>query len=391
MKTSYDVIVIGCGGIGSAATYWLSRSAGAEVLALEQFALGHDRGESQDHSRIVRLAYHAPAYTALTRHTFAAWAAVEDEAGLQLITRTGGLDLELVDGAPRFLNHYADAMESAAIPFEALSAADVMARWPQFTLPDGVCALFQPDAGLVDARRANAAHVALARAHGATILANTPVRSITPLPDGVEVRTDTASFRAARLVITAGPWSNQLLQHVGLRLPLTVTQEQVTYFQTPHLREFAPARFPIWIWHGDARDCFYGFPVYGEVATKAGQDVGGEVVSADTRSFERNPRADAELRRFLERYIPRSLGPELYTKTCLYTLTPDRDFVIDTLPGHPQIALAIGAGHAFKFAGLIGRILSQLTLDGSSAYPINTFRLNRPALTDGSYRAAFMV
>jgi sarcosine oxidase len=391
MRTTYDVIVIGCGGIGSAAAYWLSREAGAGVLGLEQFALGHDRGESQDHSRIVRLAYHAPAYTALTRHTFAAWAAVEEESGLQLVTRTGGLDLELVEGAPRYLNHYAAAMDSAGIPYEALSAADVRARWPQFTLPDAVQALFQPDAGLVDARRANAAHVALARAHGATILPETPVRGITPLPDGVEVQTDAATFRASRVVITAGPWSNQLLRHVSLELPLTVTQEQVTYFQTPHLREFAPDRFPIWIWHGDARDCFYGFPVYGEVATKAGQDVGGDVVTADTRTFTRNPRADADLRRFLERYIPRSLGPELYTKTCLYTLTPDRDFVIDTLPGHPQIALAIGAGHAFKFAGLIGRILSQLALRGCSDYPIDSFRLDRPALTDPRYAAAFMV
>lgn len=388
---TYDYIVIGCGGIGSAATYWLSRSAGAEVLALEQFALGHDRGESQDHSRIIRLAYHAPAYTALTRHTFAAWREVEEEAGLQLVLRTGGLDLELVNGAPRYINHYAEAMRAASIPFDELDAAEVMARWPQFTLPDSACALYQADAGLVDARRANAAHVALARARGATILAETPVRAIRPLPDGVEVATDTATFRARRLVITAGPWSNQLLRYVGLELPLTVTQEQVTYYQTPHLREFAPDRFPIWIWHGDARDCFYGFPVYGEVATKAGQDVGGEVVTADSRSFTPNPRSAAELHAFLERTIPRSLGPELYTKTCLYTLTPDRDFVIDTLPGHPQIALAIGAGHAFKFAGLIGRILSEIALNGTSSYPIDAFRLDRPALIDPEYQPGFMV
>jgi sarcosine oxidase len=383
--------VIGCGGIGSAACYWLSRELGAGVLGLEQFALGHGRGESDDHSRIVRLAYHAPAYTALTRHTFTAWAEAEEESGVRLVTRTGGLDLELVNGAPRYINHYADAMDSAAIPYERLSATAVRARWPQFALPDAVQALFQPDAGLVDARRANAVHAALARARGATLLAETPVRGITPLPDAVEVHTDTATFRAARLLITAGPWSNQLLGHLGLTLPLTVTQEQVTYFQTPQLRAFAPDRFPIWIWHGDARDCFYGFPVYGEIATKAGQDVGGEVVSADTRSFERNPRADAELRRFLERYIPGFLGPELYTKSCLYTLTPDRDFVIDTLPGLPQVAVAIGAAHAFKFAGLIGRILGQLAVQGRSDYPIDAFRLNRPALTDPAYGATFMV
>jgi sarcosine oxidase len=392
MKTTYDYIIIGCGGIGSAAAYWLARAAGTEVLAIEQFALGHDRGESQDHSRIIRLAYHDPAYTALTRHTFAAYAAVEEESGVPLVLKCGGLDLELVQDEPRYLGHYADAMDAAAIPFDALSAQEVMDTWPQFTLDDRVQALFQPDGGLVDARRANAAHVALARAHGATILSDTPVRAIRPRGDqSVEVDTDRGTFRAAKLVVAAGPWSAQVLRDVGLSLPLTVTQEQVTYFQTPHLRDFAPDRFPIWIWHGDARDCFYGFPVYGEVGTKAGQDVGGDVVTADTRSFTPNPRAHADLLRFLERNIPRSLGPELYTKTCLYTLTPDRDFIIDSVPGHPQISIAIGAGHAFKFAGLIGRILSEMATTGASSYPIERFRLGRPALTDPSYQAAFMV
>jgi sarcosine oxidase len=391
MKHTYEYIVIGCGGIGSAATYWLARQAGAEVLGIEQFALGHDRGESQDHSRIIRLSYHNPAYTKLTRHTYEAYREIEEEAGLQLVFKTGGIDLELIDDEPQYINHYADSMEAEGIPFDALSAQEVMETWPQFVLPDNVQGLFQPDGGLVDARRVNATHVALARAHGATILSETPVRSITPDGEGVEVVTDKATYRARRVVVTAGAWSNQVLRNVGLNLPLTVTQEQVTYFQTPHLREFAPDRFPIWIWHGGDHACFYGFPVYGEVATKAGQDVGGDVVTADTRTFTPNPRAHADLYRFLERHIPRSLGPELYTKTCLYTLTPDRDFIIDTVPGHEQIAVAIGAGHAFKFAGLIGRILSELAIEGETAFPIDLFTLNRQALTDPNYQATFMV
>lgn len=392
MKTAYEYIVVGCGGIGSAAAYWLARAAGREVLAIEQFALGHERGESQDHSRIIRLAYHAPAYTALTRHTYAAWAAAEDESGVQLVHRTGGLDFELVAGEqPQYIGHYADSMDAAGIAYERLGAAEVMARWPQFRLPGAARALYQADSGLVDARKANAVHATLARARGATILESTPVRAIRPSGDGAEVDTAAGTFRARRVVVASGAWSNQVLRAAGTTLPLTVTQEQVTYFATPHLREFAPDRFPIWIWHGGARECFYGFPVYGEVAAKAGQDVGGEVVTADTRTFEPNPRAHADLLRFLETYIPRMVGPELYTKTCLYTLTPDRDFVIDRLPAHPQIAVAIGAGHAFKFAGLIGKILSQLAVDGRSEYPIDAFRIDRPALTDPSFPASFMV
>jgi sarcosine oxidase len=392
MKTAYEYIVVGCGGIGSAALYWLARAAGAEVLGIERFGLGHDRGESQDHSRIIRLSYHAPAYTTLTPHTYAVWREVEEESGVQLVLKTGGLDLELVEGQqPQYIGHYAESMRTAGIAHEQLTARQVSERWPQFVLPDAVQALYQPDSGLVDARKANAVHTTLARARGAMILERTPVRSIQPRGDTVEVRTDDATFTARRVVVASGAWSSTLLGGLGIQLPLTVTQEQVTYFQTPHLREFAPGRFPIWIWHGGPRSCFYGFPIYGEVATKAGQDVGGDVVTADTRTFEPNPRAAADLRRFLERYIPRSLGPELYTKTCLYTLTPDRDFVIDTLPEHPQIAIAIGAGHAFKFAGLLGRILGDLATQGETSYPIDAFRLSRPALTDPSFPASFMV
>ncbi len=390
MKTSYEYIVLGCGGIGSAAVYWLSRVAGKEVLGLEQFRLGHDNGGSQDHSRIIRLSYHAPEYTALTPHTYEAYAEVEEESGVQLVFRTGGLDLELVrDGQSEFVNLYASAMRDAGIPHEELSADQVMDRWPQFRLEQEVRAVYQPDGGLVDPRKTNAAHIALARARGATVLDEAPVLGVSTTSDGVEVSTPRGVFSARRLVVTAGSWTNNVLCHVGMTLPITVTQEQVTYFQSPRLREFEPDRFPIWIWHGGARDCFYGFPVYGEAATKAGQDVGGDVVTPETRTFEPNPRAAADLYGFLERRIPDFLGPELYTKTCLYDMPPDRNFIVDSLPEHPQIIVAVGAGHAYKFAGLLGRILSELATEGRTVYPIDSFNIDRPALTDPSYPAVF--
>lgn len=390
MKTAYEFIVVGCGGIGSAAAYWLSRQAGKEVLGLEQFALGHDNGGSQDHSRIIRLSYHAPEYTALTPHTYTAWEEVEEESGVQLVFKTGGLDLGPIDGqGAKSLQEYAAAMRTADIPHEELSAEEVMQRWSQFRLSESERALYQASSGLVDARKANAVHTVLARARGATILDRCPVWSIRPVGDSVEVRTDEGTFTTRRLVVTSGAWTNKVLKSVGIEWPLTVTQEQVTYYETPHLRDFAPDRFPIWIWHGEGRDCFYGFPVYGEVATKAGQDVGGDVVTVDTRTFEPNPRALENLRDFLETHIPGFLGPVLYTKTCLYTMPPDRNFVIDTLPEYPQIAVAVGAGHAFKFASLIGRILSQLATDGRTTYPIEAFRIDRRALADPTYPPSF--
>ena len=148
-------------------------------------------------------------------------------------------------------------------------------------------------------------------------------------------------------------------------------------------------RFPIWIWHGAEE--FYGFPVYGEVATKLGQHMGGHEVTADSRTFEADPLRRKRQEEFLADHVPGFLGPELYTKTCLYTIPPDQNFVLDSVPGFPQVTVAIGAGHAFKFASLLGRILAELALDGRSTCPIDTFRIDRPALTDPSFPRSFHV
>ena len=389
MRTAYEFIVVGCGGIGSAAAFRLARAHGPDVLALERFALGHDAGASQDHSRIIRLSYHAPEYTALTPHTYRAWREVEAETGVQLVVKTGGLDVgEEAFGA---LDEYAGTMSAAGIPFRRLSAAETMAEFPQWRLDGRHAALYQEETGLVDARKGNQAHQLLARAHGATILDNTPVTAIRPLGDGagVEVVTDAATFTCRRLVVAADAWTNQVLADAGFAMPLTTTQEQVTYWATPKIRDFAPDRFPTWIWHGP--QAFYGFPVYGEVATKAGVDVGGDVVDLDTRTYERNPRADALLRGFLDERIPGYVGPELYTKTCLYTMPPDRQFTVATLPDHPQIAVCQGAAHAYKFAALLGEILCELATTGASSHPIGAFSATRPALTDPSFRAEFNI
>jgi sarcosine oxidase len=385
-KKAFEYIVVGCGGIGSAAVYWLSRAAGSEVLGLEQFHLGHDRGGSEDHSRIIRLSYHDQAYTTLTPHTYQAWSEIEDESGIRLVFETGGLDLESVEDAPDYINHYAGAMAAVGIPYEELSAQEVMDRFPQFTLDESVLGVYQPGAGFVDAGRANTVHIALARARGATVLDEAPVYGVRTAGEGVEVETAAGTFSARKLVVAAGAWTNRVLGHLGYGIPITCTQEQVTYFRTPHLWEFAPERFPVWIWHGGPGYTFYGLPVYGAAGSKAGQDTGGDVVSVDTRTFDPNPRILATLRDFLQRYIPRSLGPELYTKTCLYDMPPDREFVLGTVPGIAQVAFFCGAGHAFKFAGLVGRILSEIALEGRTRYEIDAFRPDREALTDPDYR-----
>jgi sarcosine oxidase len=268
-----------------------------------------------------------------------------------------------------------------------MDSAEVMRRWPQWRLDETIKGIFQPDGGLVDAARGLATHVRLARGRGACILEHQPVTGIRPRADGVEVSTEEATYACRSLVLTGGAWTSRLLAMVGRKLPLTVTQEQVTYFATPDRETFAPERFPIWIWH--APDCFYGFPVYGEPGCKVAQDLGGEEVTVETRTFDANPAALARVEAFLSRHLPGALGPILYTKTCLYTLSPDRDFILDRLPEYPQISMVIGCGHAYKFASLIGKILCQFARRGETEYAIPMCRLDRPALTDPTFPRAF--
>jgi sarcosine oxidase len=163
----------------------------------------------------------------------------------------------------------------------------------------------------------------------------------------------------------------------------------VTYFATANLRDFAPDRFPIWIWHGEGDEEFYGFPVYGEVATKAAQDLGGPEVTLDRRAWEPDPVRVERVARFLDRVLPGYGGPELYTRCCLYDMPPDRDFVIDRVPGHPRLAVCVGAGHAAKFASLLGRILAELVAEGGTELPIEPFRADRPALSDPAFAPAY--
>ncbi|HEX9922140.1 MAG TPA: N-methyl-L-tryptophan oxidase [Anaerolineae bacterium] len=390
MKTNYDYIVLGCGGIGSGAAYWLARRAGAEVLGLEQFELGHHHGGSQDFSRIIRLTYHHEDYTRLTPHTYTAWATLEEESAVQVVTKTGSIELALLDSPHRReIDIYAGAMDAAEIPYERIDGDEVMRRFPQFRLEQAVDALWQADTGIADAIKGNAAHVALARSYGATILARCRVQAIRPVDGGVDVDTEQGTFSCGRLIITTGAWADQMLADVGLNLSLTATQEQVTYYATPNLRDFAVGRFPVFISHGD--DVIYGFPVYGEVATKAAIDASGPAVTPETRTYEADPERERRVETWLQQYIPGFLGPKMYTKTCLYTMPRDRNFVIDTLPEHPQIAICVGAGHAYKFASLLGKIMSELALDGQTDYPIAPFTLRRPAITDPDFAPVFHI
>ena len=382
-RRDWDAIVIGLGAIGSAAAYWLSTRLGDRVLGLEQFEMGHPNGASQDHSRIIRYSYHRPDYVRLARRAYASWAQVEAESGERVVTITGGLDLWPTD-AFYPIDDYTGSLTAEGIPFELLDADEIRRRWPQWHIDDATTGLFQADGGLADPIRGNRAHRDLAVRRGATLRERAPVARIRDAGGGEHEVTiaDGTIYRTARVVIAADAWTNDLLTQFDRRLPLTVTKEQVTYFACPDPSAYDPDRFPIWIWQNEP--CFYGFPTYGEAGPKVAQDVGGEVVSPQTRTFDRDEAAFARVEAFMAAHLPGALGPPILTRTCLYTLTPDRDFVVDRLPDTPGIAVVLGAAHGFKYASVLGRILAEILVDGTtpSAGEIDAFRIDRAALCE---------
>lgn len=391
-RREWDVIVVGLGALGSAAAYWASTRAGTRVLGLERFELGHANGASADHSRIIRLSYHRPDYVRLAKRAYTTWREVEAEAGGDpIVTVTGGLDLWPADPAIP-MRDYTDSLTAEDVPFELLDAAEVMRRWPQWHLADDVTAMWQVQGGLADPYMGNAAHRRQATARGATLLDRTPVTAIRAMPGGsYQVDAGGTTHETGQVIVTADAWTNELLASFDRRLPLTVTKEQVTYFAAPDPEAFAPDRFPVWIWMDEPS--FYGFPTYGEAGPKTAQDCGGQPTTPDTRTFERDEAAFERVRDFMARHLPGALGPPILTRTCLYTLTPDRDFVVDRLPDAPGVVVGLGAAHGFKYASVLGRVLAELALDGDSpsAGELRAFRIDRPILLEDAPPTSWMV
>jgi sarcosine oxidase len=374
-----DAIVVGGGVMGCATAYHLAR-AGRRVVLLEQFGIGHTQGSSHGPSRIIRLAYDSIDYVRLAQAAYRLWRQLEAEAGQQLMLQVGGFDFG-VPGALA-LDGIRATYESADVPFEALDAAEIMRRFPQFNLPEGVIGYYQPDYSLLAADRCVAALAEQARRHGANIHEGEGARQVGVSGGGVEVRTDRATYQADRLILCAGSWTRPLLAQLGLELPLTVLKEQLAYFAAHDPEQFMPGHFPLFIHRYPGTTVLgSGFPSYGHRGVKLMVDrIGPEVAPDDP---DRSIDADrlARLHAYATDLLPGLTGEIVEAVSCRYTMTPDEDFVIDTHPAHPQIVIASPcSGHGFKFGAVIGEILAGLATRGATDHDIARFRLDRPAL-----------
>jgi sarcosine oxidase len=371
---TFDVAVIGMGALGSAAAYQLARR-GVNVVAFEQFELGHVRGASHDTSRIIRTSYGAPEYVRLAQSAYRDWAELEAVTGETFVTVTGGL-VFFPAGGPYSADDFRSSLTETGVPYELLTPAEVSARWPQFSLPEGAQAIYTADSGIVHASRSVAALQMQARAHGAVIRDRTPVERLVPDADGVVIHTAHGEVRAGKVIVAADAWTNELLAPLGAAIPLVTMQEQVSYFKPRDVAAFDRDSFPVWIWEDEY--CYYGFPTYGEPSIKAARDVSNNYMTPQGRTFVPSAELLDQLTSFMGSTIPGS-GQVLRTVTCQYALTLDRRFIISPLEEHPNIIVGLGAGHAFKFTPTIGRILAELAVDGASTEDISAFAV-RPTV-----------
>jgi sarcosine oxidase len=372
----YDAAVVGLGVTGSAAVENLARR-GRRVVGFERFAPGHDRGSSHGATRIIRLGYFEhPSYVPLLRGAYRLWREIEARSGRSLLTITGIIELgtpdsDVVTGtlAASRLHH---------LDHEVLDAAAVMRRFPAFRLPHDFVGVFQPQGGFIRAEGAIETILALARKAGAELRTNERVLAVEPKDDGVRVRTDRGEVEARCAILSAGAWLTSLLPALPVRL--RVTRQVPAWFAPTADSEalFAPDRFPVFILQG-GDDAFYGFPADGVAGVKvAKHDQSGAAVDPD--NFERSPlAADAAIvRAMLAAYLPAANGRLISAQACLYTMTPDRHFIVDRLPGYPQIIVASPcSGHGFKFAPVTGEILAELATTGTTSHDISRFSLAR--------------
>ena len=368
-----DVIVLGLGAMGSAAAYHLA-ARGVRVLGIEQFTSPHDLGSSHGGSRIIRQAYfESPDYIPLVLRAYELWRKLEVDSGTRLLHITGGMTLGRAGG--EIVSRTMAAAREHSIPFEVLEGAEIARRFPAVRALDGDVAVVEPHAGYLLPEECIRAHLKMAEEAGAELRFEERVEGWKAVSGGVEVRTSRGTYEARHVVIAAGPWAQSALAEV---FPLRVTRQVMAWIQPRGgVGDFVPERFPVWL----AEDPEGGAPAYGFPAID-GEDGGvkaaihGSDIVCTPETVDRAIH-DADLKRIVERVkvrMPALEGDVLRAKTCMYTMTPDENFVIGAHPSVPNCTVACGfSGHGFKFASVVGEVIADLAMMGRTELPVGIF------------------
>jgi sarcosine oxidase len=376
MPVAYDVIVLGLGAMGSAATCHLARR-GARVLALDRFSPPHGHGSSSGRSRIVREAYFEhPAYVPMVRRAYEQWEALERDSGRRLMVRTGGLMIGPPDGA--LVTGALLSARTHGLQHEVLEAGELKRRHPALRPTPGTVAVWEPRAGALFPEACVTAHLEQAVRAGATLKPQEPALEWSTGTSGVEVRTAAGRYGAEKLLIACGAWTAGLMPE--LKLPLVVRRQVQHWFEPARPAEaglFSPERFPVFIWEDEPGRFIYGFPDLGD-GVKVARHQEGRVVSADEPGREVTDDDVRPIRDVLARLIPDANGRLRDSAVCLYTNTPDSHFLLDVHPDYSQVLVASPcSGHGFKFASALGEAMADLLLGSPPRLDLGLFRLDR--------------
>ena len=378
MVETYDAIVIGLGGVGSATACHLA-SRGQRVLGLERYTPAHDRGSSHGSSRIIRQAYHeSPGYVPLVLRAYELWEQLERDTQTQLLTITGGLFVGPENNA--VVQGSLLSAREHNLPYELLDAQEIRRRFPLLHPQPNDSAVFEKKAGFLRPEAAVAAHLGLAAQQGAVLHFDGPVLDWKIVNGGVvRVTTAKATYEANHLVIAPGAWAADLLKLPSL--PLQVRRHVMAWFDPLEtIRSFSPDHFPIYIWQAANDVIFYGFPATDceNCGVKVAMHSGGNICTADTIERHIQERDIAEIREQLATYIPALNGKLLHASVCMYTMTPDEHFVVSQHSDYSQVTIACGfSGHGFKFTTVMGEVLADLAIEGDTKYPIDFLSVER--------------
>ena len=374
MHNSYNVAIIGAGAMGSAAAYHLSKT-GKKILILDRFNPPHNLGSSHGQSRIIREAYfESPVYVPLVQQAYKLWYQLEKESNKKLLLKTGGLMLGMPNSKV-----VQGAMQSAIehqLPYEYLNCHEIKKRFPGFNPTEETVGIYEQNAGILFPEECIQTNIELAKKANTDFRFNEVVTNVIANNNEVEIITGKEKYKAEKVIISAGAWLNQLLPE--LQLPLKITRQVLFWLKCrkEDVKKYLAENFPVYIWQKEQAKIFYGFPDLGE-GIKIAIHHGGKTTTADT--IDRNV-YEEEIDEILT-IVKTYLGIDATLKStavCMYTNTPDEDFIIDYHPDHRNIIIASPcSGHGFKFSSAIGKLLCEMALEQPLNFDISVFKIKR--------------
>lgn len=375
---SYDVIVLGVGGMGSAALHDLAKR-GVKVCGLEQFGVAHDRGSSHGDTRIMRKAYFEhPDYLPLLHRTYEMWQELQAESRTRLFTQNGLLvagraDSEVIRGLDLCYRQH-------PLAHEKLDTGQARRRFPHFQLDDDAVVYYDPLAGFLFVERCVEQQVRLALDKGATLYSHERVLSWESREGQVSVTTETRRLQAEKLILTTGAWARPELQKLGIQLE--IWRKVMFWYHSDEIASYGPEHFPCF-YVATSSGGFYGFPAVNDRGIKVGEHESAEICEHPER-LKRGlqPEDEPAVRRFMQKSLPGFRPQRTGFAVCMYTMTPDHHFIVDGHPEYENVFLAVGlSGHGFKFAPVIGEVLGDIATAGTTTLPADFLRLQRFALS----------